>query len=122
MIKGTTICETAYAVAGKCSKCNTIYHADHERSVENPQHSKRLYLNSAKYLKASQTLWVDRIFSSAILNAMYSFHGSAAAYTTYWNNTFINTSSGNNEQLNCWQIWKAFTEEPIHMIDRKSVV
>ena len=104
MIKGTTICETAYAVAGRCSKCSTIYHADYEHSMENSQKSKRLYLNTAKYLKAGQTLWVDRIFSSAILNAMYSFHGSAAAYTEYWNRTFINTYSGNIEELSRQQI------------------
>ena len=120
MIKGTSICETAYAVAGKFSKCSTIYHADHEYSVENSQPSKRLYLNSVKYLKAGQTLWVDRVFSSAILNAIYSFHGSAAAYTEYWNCTFINTYSGNIEGLSRRQIWKAFIEESIRMVATES--
>ncbi len=39
-------------------------------------------------MKIGHHIWVDRSFSAAIVNGMYSFHASAAAYTEYWNNTF----------------------------------
>ena len=54
-------------------------------SDENGALSK-VYINAAQYMKVGQTLWVDRIFSAAVLNGMYSFHASASAYTEYWNN------------------------------------
>ena len=64
--------------------------ADHEQAVENPVEKRfsRLYINSAKYLKIEQALWVDRLFSCGVLNGIYDFHASAAAYTAYWNHTF----------------------------------
>ncbi len=45
----------------------------------------RIYLNSAKYLKVGQALWVDQSFSQAVWNGLYSFHASGAAYTEYCN-------------------------------------
>jgi hypothetical protein len=123
LIKGTTVYEKAYVVAGKCLKCKTIYYADHEHTpadykLLNEENTKatRFYINSAKYLKAGQNLWVDRIFSNSIINAMYSFHGSAAAYTEFWNNSFLKRHSGELEKLNRRQIWKAFIEESTRML------
>ena len=70
--------------------------------VENKPYNQ-LYLNNAKYLiEAGQNLWIDQVFSKAILNAMYSFHGSAAAYTEFWNNTFMESDS--NSKLEHQQI------------------
>ncbi len=67
--------------------------ADHERVVQNAATKEytAVYLNSALYLKVGQSLWVDRIFSTAVLNAMYSFHASSSAYVEFWNNSFGTT-------------------------------
>lgn len=67
--------------------------ADHERVVQNAATKEytAVYLNSALYLKVEQSLWVDRIFSTAVLNAMYSFHASSSAYVEFWNNSFGTT-------------------------------
>ena len=64
------------------------YYADHEGIHQASGRTNRIYLNSAKYIKVGQHTWVDHIFSNAVVNGMYSFHGSATAYTEYWNNTF----------------------------------
>ena len=89
LIKGTTIHYNVPVLTGKCSSCKTSYSADHEHfSGEAENNCQRIYLNSAKYLKVGQTVWVDRIFSNAVLNGMYSFHTSAAAYMEFWNNSF----------------------------------
>ena len=94
LIKGSTIYENVQVLTGKCPKCKTSYLADRERVVEPDDKYTRVYLNSAKYLKVGQSLWVDRIFSNAVLNAMYSFHASAAAYTEFWNNSSWNHQKG----------------------------
>ena len=49
---------------------------------------KCVYLNSAKYMKVGKRLWIDQLFSTSTINAMYNFHASAHAYAEYWNNTF----------------------------------
>jgi len=43
-------------------------------------HFEKLYLNSAKVIKAGQNIWVDRLFSNLVLCAMYSFCASASDY------------------------------------------
>lgn len=75
---------------GKCPVCQTLYYADHEwtPNLTEVNQWNCVYLNSAKYFKVGQALWVDRLFSNAIMNAMYSFHASAAAYMEFWNNSF----------------------------------
>jgi len=60
-------------LTGKCPNCKTLYAADHERfedisTVENS--FKRVYINSAKYLKIGQSIWVDRGFALAAVNAV----------------------------------------------------
>ena len=56
--------------------CDTHYAADHEHFLDPNENmaAKRLYTNNAQYLKVGQNLWVDRSFSKAILNGMFSFH------------------------------------------------
>jgi len=88
LIKGTTIHKQVYVLNGKCSHCDASYYADYEGLNQTSGQRNKLYLNSAKYIKIGQTRWVDRSFSTAVVNGMYSFHASAAAYTEYWNNTF----------------------------------
>ncbi|KAF8999983.1 hypothetical protein BDQ17DRAFT_1427467 [Cyathus striatus] len=81
LIKGSKIFEYAYVVSGVCKICKTLYSAEHERAHDETQGYYKVHLNSAKYLKVGQKLWVDRAFSQSVLNGIYSFHASAAAYT-----------------------------------------
>jgi len=86
------------------------YNADHEsleRGTDNPQ---RVYLNSAKYLKVGQSVWVDRVFSSAVVNAMYRFHASAAAYTEFWNNSYACLNPESSCLVSHQIIWMAFVQ------------
>jgi hypothetical protein len=116
LIKGTTIHKQVYVLTGKCGSCNTRYHADHEGLVLPSGTRNRLYLNAAKYLKIGQKVWVDRTFSNAVVNGMYSFHASAAAYTEYWNNTFGQVNIDHLARLNRRHIWQAFVQESIRSI------
>ncbi len=102
-------------LTGQCSKCTTLYSADHERVVQNAVRKEctSVYLNSALYLKIGQSLWVDRIFSTAVLNAMYSFHVSSFAYVEFWNNSFGSTDKENEYQITRWQVWQSFVQESV---------
>jgi hypothetical protein len=96
LIKGTQIHDNVPVLIGECRTCKTLYHADHEHGVEKTPAGKyvpagNVYLNSAKYLKVGQRLWVDRIFSGAVLNGVYSFHASTAAFVQYWNDSYWET-------------------------------
>jgi hypothetical protein len=73
-------------------------------------------LNSAKYLKVGQNLWVDRLFSNGVVNGMYSFHASAAAYKEYWNDSFWKQQSNQVKPISRRQVWQAFTQETIRSI------
>ena len=88
LIKGNKIYKKVAVLCGKCPKCETLYYADHESLNRNTDNPQRVYLNSAKYLKVGHGVWVDRVFSSAVVNATYSFHSSAAAYMEFWNNSY----------------------------------
>ena len=76
----------------------------------------RVYLNSAKYLKVGKSLWVDRVFSHAVVNGMYSFHASTSAYTDFWNNSFSNIDPENSKKVSNRQIWEAFVHESVRTI------
>ena len=115
LIKEHTAHQGVPVLVGKCPKCETLYAADHERfqdtsTIQN--NLKRVYLNSAKYLKVGKSLWVDRLFSTSVINAMYNFHASASAYAEYWNNTF------GTEQLSVARphIWQAFVQQSVRTI------
>ena len=115
LIKGHTVHRYVPVLTGKCPRCKTLYAADHERfqdtsTVQN--NLKRVYLNEAKYLKIGKALWVDRLFSTSAINAMYNFHASASAYAEYWNNTF------GTEQISITrpQIWQAFVQQSVRTI------
>jgi hypothetical protein len=117
LIKEAIIYEDVPVLTGQCAICKTKYLADHERSIENEQNTPtRLYLNSAKYLKVGQALWVDRSFSQAVWHGLYSFHASAAAYTEYWNNSFGRNQIVQFKQVTRRQIWQAFVQESIRSI------
>ena len=119
LIKGHKIYKKVSVLTGKCPDCDTLYSADHEHffhefhGIEQP---KQVYLNSAKYLKLGSKLWVDQLFSSSVINAMYSFHASASAYSQYWNITFGTKSTNVSRH----QIWQAFVQDSLHTIAGES--
>ena len=76
----------------------------------------KLHLNSVKYIKVGQNIWVDQVFSNAVVNAMYSFHASASAYMEFWNNSFGKTQQDVFHKMSCCQIWQAFVQESIRTI------
>jgi hypothetical protein len=91
LIKGQSVYQDVPVLTGKCPNCKTLYASDHERfedksTVEDT--FKRVYINSAKYLKIGQSIWADRGFAMAAINAMDNFHASAPAFSEYWNNTY----------------------------------
>jgi len=118
LIKNNTIYKNVPVLTGKCPNCTTLYSADHERSPEIDEDNQftKLYLNSAKYFKVGQSLWVDRIFSNAVVNAMYSFHASASAYMEFWNESFWRTQQQTTSPLSRRQIWQAFVQESTRTI------
>lgn len=59
LIKDFTIYENVQVLSGHCRGCNTSYYADHERTPNESGQFNKVYLNSAKYLKIGQNLWVD---------------------------------------------------------------
>jgi hypothetical protein len=70
LIKNSVIYDDVFVFTGECPTCKTKYLADHERAaeaVESRQYN-RVYLNSARYLKIGQSVWVDRAFSHGVLN------------------------------------------------------
>jgi len=63
---------------------------------------------------------IDRIFSKAVLNGMYSFHRSSAAYAEFWNDSFWSTQQEKSRKISCWQIWQAFVHESLHTVAKVS--
>ncbi|MGB8841972.1 MAG: hypothetical protein WCC64_12995, partial [Aliidongia sp.] len=119
LIKGTTIHKDTHVLTGKCPDCKTIYQSDYERSPQVGEQDRwnRVYLNSAKYLKVSRNIWVDRIFSKAVMNGIYSFHASSAAYAEFWSNSFSQVGVKNITRR---QIWHTFVQESIRTISTMS--
>ncbi|KAF8984548.1 hypothetical protein BDQ17DRAFT_1260740, partial [Cyathus striatus] len=111
LIEGTKMYHESYILTGSCSKCKSIYYADHKHISITGQRPQKEYLNKARYFKIGTHLWVDRVFSKAIMHGIYSFHASAAAYAEYWSNSF-----GNNIEISCKQIWHAFIDESIRTV------
>jgi len=119
LIKDNKIYKKVSVLTGKCPDCKTSYSADHKHYFHEfggAKQPKRVYLNSAKYLKIGSNLWVDQLFSSSVINAMYSFHASASAYSQYWNITY-GTKSTN---LSCAHIWQAFVQDSLCTIAAES--
>ncbi|KAF8809167.1 hypothetical protein BYT27DRAFT_7285400, partial [Phlegmacium glaucopus] len=109
LIKGTKIFKNVSVMSAYCPKCNTSYFVDHE--AYGPSHQrKRTYLNDACYIKIGQSTYVDRIFSTAVINGTYSFHASTAAYAEFWTNSFGKTHAVKVPRR---QIWQAFIQESI---------
>ena len=118
LIIGTTIHDKVPVLTGKCALCDTRYSADRERFLDPNDNTiwKRLYTNNARYLKVGQNLWVDRSFSKAVMNGMFSFHASSQAYTQFWNNSYGSPST----TITSRHVWQAFTQESIRTIAAES--
>ncbi|KAF8806235.1 hypothetical protein BYT27DRAFT_7295054, partial [Phlegmacium glaucopus] len=114
LIIGTTIHDEVPVLTGRCPTCDTRYAADRERFPDpddNPTW-KCLSNNNARYLKVGHNLWVDRSFSKAVMNGMFSFHASSQAYTQFWNNSFGTTTT----TITLRHVWQAFVQESIRTI------
>ena len=101
-------------LSGKCIQCGTTYYADHECFKDNHGLWTICYLNSARYLKVGQALWVDQNLSHFILSGMYNFHASASAFTQFWND--CNSITISTFQITWRQIWHAFVQESLRTI------
>ena len=89
-------------------------------TLSNTTQSHEVFINSACYLKIGSSLWVDWVFSNALLSGMYNFHASANAYTQFWNDSFGAVSIPC--KLSCRQIWQAFVQESIQSIAEMSKI
>jgi hypothetical protein len=114
LIKEDTVYQDVPVLTGKCTTCDTTYHGDHERFKDEHRLWNKCYLNSARFLKIGQSLWVDRKFSHSVLSAIYNFHASASAFTQYWNDH--NPITNSNFQITRRQVWQAFVQESIRTI------
>ena len=114
LIKEDTVYQDVPVLTGKCTTCDTTYHADRERFRDRHQMWSKSYLNSARFLKIGQSLWVDRKFSKSVLSAIYNFHASASAFMQYWNDQ--SSISDSNFQIMRRQVWQAFVQESIRTI------
>jgi CxC5 like cysteine cluster associated with KDZ transposases len=93
LIKDFIVHDKVPVLSGYCKNCKTLYYADHERSPTGSEVAhERVYLNTAKYIKIGQNMWVDRRFSSTVLSGMYIFHGSASAFADFCNDVTSRTS------------------------------
>ncbi len=120
LIKDFTAFDDVPVLSGHCKECKTKYYADHERApMDDGQQHERVYLNSARYVKIGHNLWVDHSFTSAVLSAMYNFHGSAAAYADFWNDAMNNSFKETANVTRC-QIWQAFMQESICLVASSS--
>ena len=128
LIQGTSVSKGAYVLTGECRSCKTQYMADHESFVVEtdnagnviiPKRRREVYLNSARFLKVGSNLWVDRSFSNAVINGMYSFHASANTYMQYWNNTF-GSDKLCQVKIGRKHVWQTFIQESIRSVSAAS--
>jgi hypothetical protein len=117
LIKGSEIFKNVAVLSGHCTNCETHYFPDHENYKDNSGFRKRIYLHTANYLKIGQNLYVDQIFSNAVMNGIYSFHASTAAYAEYWTNSYGKQSSFKIQRR---QMWHAFIQESIRTLSQAS--
>jgi hypothetical protein len=115
LIKGTNIYHNVQLLSGQCGKCETIYYADHERTpASEGTEAMKFFINSAQYLKVGQKLWVNRDFSSAVLNAIYDLHASASGWMNFFKDTYVDEDEG--LKISRRHIWAAFVQESIRQI------
>ena len=115
LIKGTKIFKNVSVLSAYCPKCKTTYFVDHEAYGETNDR-KKTYLNDAVYLKVGQSTYVDRVFSNAVVNGIFSFHASTAAYAEFWTNSFGKAYS---VKIPRRQMWQTFIQESIRGVSQE---
>lgn len=115
LLKESSIFKRVAVLTGECRKCHSLYSADHQSYLDGNTR-REIFLNSAKYIKIGKNLWVDRIFSETLLNAMYSFHASSNTYTQFWNNSFGTIDPANMFKISRKQIWQTFVQHSIRVV------
>jgi len=65
-------------------------------------------------LKIGQSLYVDQVFSNAVINGTYSFYASTAAYAEFC------FGKSNSFKIKRHQIWQAFIQESVRAIAQVS--
>ncbi|TDL13563.1 hypothetical protein BD410DRAFT_735206 [Rickenella mellea] len=121
LIKGTKFYPECHLLSGMCTNCGTRYYGDHESSAEDKAGPKsRWYLNNAKYMKAGSNLWVDRVFSGAVVNGTYSFHASTSAYAEFFNDSFWNQQNPTVKKLSRRQVWHTFVQETLRQVAKSA--
>jgi hypothetical protein len=114
LIKSTKVFKNVLVLSAHCPRCETCYFVDHE--TYGPSNDKRrAYLNDAVYLKVGQNTYVDRTFSNAVLNGIYSFHASTAAYAEFWTNSYGKAYSIKVPRR---QMWQTFVQESIRGVSQ----
>ena len=121
LIKGSRMYDNVLVLSGRCPKCQTKYYADHESVLQPGDNTwSRYYIKSAKFLKIGQQLWVDRVFSGAVLNGHYSFHASSSALAEFWTDSFWTTQKTTCKKVTRRQMWQAFVQESLRRIAASS--
>jgi hypothetical protein len=115
LIKGTKIYKNVSVLSAYCPKCKTSYFVDHETHGP-PNDRLKTYLNDAVYLKVGQSTYVDRVFSNAVVNGIFSFHASTAAYAEFWTNSYGKAYSIKVPRR---QMWQTFTQESIRVVSQE---
>ena len=73
LVKGSDIYQNVPVLTGQCARlCIQQTMRLSEAVSEEETCNRRIYLNSAKYLKFEQSIWVDRVSANAVVNGMYS--------------------------------------------------
>jgi len=67
-----------------------------------------------------QSVWVDRVFSGGVINGIYSFHASSAAFAEFWNDTFWSTQKTQSRKISRRQIWHAYVQESLRVVAQAS--
>ncbi|PPR04450.1 hypothetical protein CVT24_013256, partial [Panaeolus cyanescens] len=120
LIKASVYHPYSYVVGARCghdttSGCKTTYLPDTQyQSIPGSNRKEETLHPNARFLKLGQSLWSDRIFSSAVCNATYNLHASSTAYKEFWNDSF---SYGIPDYaLSRRHIWQAFIQESTRLI------
>lgn len=58
LIKDNMVYQDVPVLTGKCTTCDTTYHGDHECFKDSFGIWNKCYLNSARFLKVGQNVWV----------------------------------------------------------------
>ena len=96
----------------------TSYFVDHETHGP-PNDRLKTYLNDAVYLKVGQNTYVDHVFSNAVVNGIFSFHASTAAYAEFWTNSYGKAYSIKVPRR---QMWQTFTQESIRVVSQELAI